>query len=1589
MSDSLQLRLDAARRNLLDLSLRNRLINTPRGAGRSSSLEIVQELSDEVFRHLVAEQKQMIFLPASKESDKQDHARFEENWFEQPEDDEQTTIAERQRDNRLQTDLSSAALQKKLLKLFYDARTYEEEQGVNILYLALGFLRWYEDDSSSNERFAPLVLVPVQLSRSAAGARFKLAWTQEDIVTNLSLQEKLRLEFGVKLPILPEIEDLTPGQYFNNVALAISGHKRWQVLPNDIVLWFFSFSKFLMYRDLDCSLWPEDRPLNNNRLISSLLETGFRSEPPICGPSENIDRLLSARDTLHVIDADSSQAIAIEEVRRGRDLVIQGPPGTGKSQTIANIIASAVKDGKHVLFVAEKMSALEVVKRRLDHIGLGDMCLELHSHKANKRALLEELKRTLALREPKLLDVQKQAESLAECRERLNRYVEALHTPIANSGVSAFRAIGQLVRLRSMGIASAKFQVPIALSWSEKDYQSISELVGDLANHLARLGNPFHHPWRGVEATALLPTDVSNFLRKLPPIREQLNRLRQTSRGLSDPLGTAPPATLLEISQLAMVVNRITSAPPMDRQTMLNRVWTVNRQQIDTLFQEGSALAEAARQLQGVVNEAAWNAELGDIRTALERYGRVWWRSFVKKYRQESAKLKALFVDAPPKSVDERLAILNTLSRGQAARQKIEHDDQSTRIGQQAFGTCWRGIESNWSELKAICDWERACAQTTNMPDNFRALLAQPDLIEKLDGLIADIARHLKPAWKALTEATAPLQLNVKAAFGVSQWQLASLEKLEKRMTEWIDHPEGLTVWIAFLMRLKLVAAKGLKELANLVAKAELTAAEAVPHLEFAYHEAILREAYRMFPELASFDGISHETQLARFKELDQQRLMLARQEVAHAHYQRLPRHQGSSGEIGVILREINKKRRHLPIRRLLAEAGHAVQVIKPVFMMSPISVAQFLEPGMLGFDLVLIDEASQVEPVDAFGALARAQQIAVVGDDRQLPPTRFFAKLLDADGEADDTTDTADMESILGLCRAKGMRAEMLRWHYRSRHHSLIAVSNYEFYENELYVVPSSVRHGQEIGLKFHFVANGVFDRGRSATNPVEAAAVADAVMEHAHRYPGKSLGVGTFSVAQRDSILDEIELRRRAHPELEPFFNTAVPEPFFVKNLENIQGDERDVILISVGYGKDSSGYMAMHFGPLSNDGGERRLNVLITRARERCEVFSSITAADIDLNRARSWGVKALKAFLNYAEHGTLDIPQPTQREHESEFERQVAVALQAQGYEVHPQVGIAGFFIDLAVVDHENPGCYLLGIECDGARYHSLRSARDRDRLRQQVLEDRGWVIHRIWSTDWFNRPQEELRRVVAAIQEASAKRMAQVKKHNSVIDQSPSLERFDLTRHGEASRTNEKAVNTVKYVEAFPKICNAQPIHELPPQELAKVVVEIVSVEGPIHQDEVARRVASLWGLTRVGERVADAVERALFEAVHQGRIEQAGLFFSPVGQVEPPIRDRSNVGSTTLLKPEYLPPNEIRAALRAIVRTHFGISEDEAIMETVRLLGFRRTGSQLRTIIADEVDCLLRAGQLSSRNGKLYLTNAGVENGNTAVPKTR
>ncbi len=1586
--------LERSRKELLDLSTRNRLLSIPIGSTAARVVQVEDELSDQVFRLLVTGKKSLSFLPGrpshvtpARPGDAliADPGDDTASGLPQPDDDTGVTgePARRHVDSRLQTSLSPEGLQTRLLTLFRDAQTMIEEQGVNILYLALGHLQWLEAGHADQPRHAPLVLIPVEIRRKSASEKFHIRWLEEDVQENLSLRAKLKADFDIDLPGFPDEEDFDLVGYFDGVAKAVAGAPGWGIQRDAVTLGFFSFAKFLMFRDLDPKNWPEGKGLLQNPFLTGLLQDGFPQSPATFSEATHLDELIPVTRLDHVVDADSSQSLAIEAVRQGRSIVIQGPPGTGKSQSIANIIATAVLDGKKVLFVAEKLAALEVVKRRLKKEGLGDVCLELHSNKSHKRAVVEEIGRTWKLGRPKEDDLEGIVPNLEHHRGVLNAHAHFLHERQLPCNLTPYQVIGHLTTLGEKGQESAGIAIPGAETWTPENRLERSRLVRDLGERLAQIGLPSSHPWRGAGCDVVLHLDLEPLAERIRSVQAGLKPVSEAAANLAAALSQAAPETLRAGEAQRRIAAFIAAAPPLDRKAFGDGIWETGLDRLKNLVTADKTFAQASTELAGRVTATAWAQDLSPARTHLAAQGESWFRFLNGDYRRALAELRGLAVGPLPKPSAERLALADRLITGQRALHAIRDNDT---LGQAAFGTHWQHELTDWAQLDAILDWAFQL-RAAGLGETFRRIFAgvpDPARVGQLGKLLAE---RLTATREAMAKVFQELRLDCAEAFHAPDPDDVPWGALAERCSLWLSQMESLPPWNRYFACRRQAREKGVGALVDRLETGTIPPGQASDCLDRIYFVQLLREFMKQNPALAAFDGAAHERWIDEFRGLDRERLTLSKSRILRAHVERMPPLAGI-GAAGIVSSEMERKRGHKSVRRLLRDAGSVVQAIKPVFLMSPLSVAQFLEPGAVEFDLLVMDEASQIQPVDALGAIARCRQVVVVGDSRQLPPTRFFTRMTSDDSEPEDDGDSTgmaeakDIESILGLCCARGLPQTLLRWHYRSRHHSLIAVSNHEFYEDRLFIVPSPHPTASGLGLRFHHVPEGVFDSGASGTNRIEARVVCRAVVEHARQSPGLSLGVAAFSVRQQQAILDELEILRRENPGIEAFFAAHQDEPFFVKNLENVQGDERDVIFISVGYARNAQGYMAMRFGPLSTEGGERRLNVLISRAKLRCEVFSSIEPDDIDLERASGRGVAALKVFLHYARTGLLSIPRQSGREEDSPFEEAVCRSLESLGHEVHAQVGIAGFFIDLAVRDPDRPGHYIIGIECDGAAYHSSRSARDRDRLRQAVLVDHGWTLHRIWSTDWFQRPAEQLLRVRQAIENALEKSREASADHASPA----SLPVFpeagihaDISMERETGRDAAGEPVTpisglgnlaVPYVQAHFPVPTRQDPHEISTAQMADIVTRVVRVEGPIHEEEIVVRVRDLWGLGRAGNRVQDSVLKAVQSVVDDGVFVRDDGFLSLPGTIIP-VRNRQEVASASLRKPEMLPPAEIRAAILVVLEAHHGATAEEIPMAVSRVFGFKSTGPQLRAALETQLAALLRERKIEAHGGML------------------
>jgi very-short-patch-repair endonuclease len=1826
--NTLTARLEASRQELLDLGLRNPLLNFR--LSKAQGVAVVREESAQILDILVKQGKTMYFSAAPEPAKKKERSQAKaeelfpattgalpslESYFSEHPPVELTEVEQQALliDNKLQTAEPLARLETRLLNTYYTSRTSLEETGVNILYLALGQLSWYEAESSTEPRKAPLILVPVVLERGTVAERFKLTHSGAEVEGNLSLQARLKADFGIALP-LPELESQPLVDYFEAVKAALAGRDRWTVEPDAIVLSFFSFSKLMLYRDLDPATWPVTAAgmssLVEHPAIGSLLgtETGFTDALPSVGEHAFLDTESSAAELHQVLDADSSQLLALLAVQEGRNLVIQGPPGTGKSQTIANLLAEAIGAGKKVLFVAEKMAALEVVKRRLDALGLGAACLELHSNKANKKSLHEELRHTLALGRPATpLALEEQIVQLPPLRTQLNDYSLAVNSPLGRSRRTMQQIAGALLVLGEEvgGQQLPRPPFPNLANWTDADATRTEALAARMQATLQKIGPPPQLLFWGTDLTILLPIDQEQLAAKLQAAQVAVRELASTGEALAGLLESPPPldraaatvlkplaqrayqealaahesgvmaavellqteatalanllqqpppadqsaaetlaalaqhrhgealvahsgraATAIEAVQAAAVtlaallrlpppIDRAAAealvpvaehaalAPPLPGVAVADAFWAQPNSPLPAAQQASVALNDLHQRYDSVLLPEAWGQNLAAERAVLVTTGTKWWRFLSGAYRRTRRQLQQLWRGPLPSDPSELVVIIDALH--EAARHAQTLREVSSLAGR-LFGAAWRAEASDWPTLVKVADYlsrtHQLLAQQRLPVAILSHLAANPSaaaVAAPSASLVAALAQHaqamqeaqnaIRPgnsqrvalpqqlanepwpaqasavaawvastpqapdvaarlaAWKAAFDTYTTAKQKVETAvpargpasvFGLgSDWQSQPFARQLLTLTAWVaatPQPQAITQALRAVeeaLFAQLATGQALREALALDEARRFGAAGPfvtqpfadqsvllaawlgdLPALQFAIEwnnlaavvrtecrpellplaetwpgaarylvaavrqtwlEYLQRLAYTQFPALTQFERAGHEDAAAQFRVADRASLVHNRARAMTRHFEGLPNALSplAGGQMGIIKNEFAKKRGHMPIRKLILEAGRVVQAIKPVFMMSPLSVASFLPPGAVEFDLIVFDEASQVKPVDALGAVARGKKLVVVGDSKQLPPTSFFDSLTGGGEDTDEENVTADIQSILELCKARQMPERMLRWHYRSLHQSLIAASNHLFYEDKLVIFPSPGGKGQ-LGLVYHYLPTTYYERGITRTNPQEAAAVAAAVLHHARTTPKLTLGVVAFSTVQRQAIQDALEIGRRQHPETEAFFAAHRHEPFFIKNLENVQGDERDVILISIGYGRTKDGYLSMSFGPLSGEGGERRLNVLITRAKQRCEVFTNLTADDLDVSRVKhaKGGVAALKTFLNFAQYGRLNQNEETGREMESPFEEAVHRALTARGYTVRPQIGSQGFYIDLAVVDPDQPGRYVLGIECDGAMYHSARSARDRDRLRQQVLEAVGWRLHRIWSTDWFRDPARETERVIAAIEEA--RRLATLdepdEQEEAVVEAVPvGLEREELVE------TAGPAASRYQLAK-LPDTIQQQELHLHPVGLLARWVAEVVRVEAPVHPDEVARRLGQASGAAQLGRRMRASVEAAIKLAVKLETVrQQDGFLWNAVtADTDVPLpRDRSTL-PTASRKLALVAPQELAQAVLQVVRESFAIEREAVASPAAKLFGFSRlVGEEPRLLFETAIDQLIRTKQLADANGIL------------------
>jgi len=814
------------------------------------------------------------------------------------------------------------------------------------------------------------------------------------------------------------------------------------------------------------------------------------------------------------------------------------------------------------------------------------------------------------------------------------------------------------------------------------------------------------------------------------------------------------------------------------------------------------------------------------------------------------------------------------------------------------------------------------------------------------------------------------------------------LDKIEKSLS----NLTLLEEWIDFRSNRQQCREVGLSEFVEKVEQICIKPENIVPTFLKRFYRLWLDAVIPRYHAVYGFRGRTHNTIIKDFNELDKSQLEVAKLRILERLVARLPNTNfatSSVDEVGILKRELTKQKKIKPLRRLFEEIPNLLTALKPCLMMSPLSVSLYLQAAGYNFDMVIFDEASQVCTEDAIGAIMRGKQVIIAGDSNQLPPTNFFAASVsdgdyDTESEDEEFNDIGAYDSILEEA-INAIPERTLKWHYRSRHEHLIAFSNAKIYNYELITFPSSIDQMPNNGVEYIYVKNGIYDRGGKKHNLNEAKRVAVMVFEHFRNYPNRSLGVVTFSEAQQQAVDNAIRQMRFQNNQFEKYFFEDSDQAFFVKNLENVQGDERDTIIFSIGYAKDQNGVMYMNFGPLSRNGGHRRLNVAITRAKYNVKLVGSIHPTDIRIESTNAEGVKMLRQYIEFAING------PTVLQNElhfvdtvnldSPFEEAVYDFLVKSGFRVITQVGCSGYRIDMAVPHPTLSGVFVLGIECDGATYHSARTARERDRLRQTVLEDIGWKIYRIWSTDWIKDPRTEGTKLVEAVNRAILNYKLDTFDVENNQKSVPENIQYLLTENPYIDVENDendcraldvdnpynfsyyKETDIFEVAKSFKHI-------EKDTEFIANIIKFVVEQECPIHFELLCKRVAALFGNQKATVKVRNSVDYILKKRIKDTVIKNGDFcWHKEVTDIKVKIPEPYGNGRNI----NYISIEELAEAMFIITRKSFGITQNDLCTLTARAFGFNRTGGNITAALEKACLYLIESGKVKEVDGKIIL----------------
>lgn len=1544
-------------RKLLDLGMRNTLINLRM---TKTQLPILTNSLDEL-EDALADGSDFTILPKPADW------RLEEFTFESLNEMRTASILKAEFENkRIRSVFTEGELNKTIKGLYRTAKVALEENGANTLYLALGMLRWFESERSTRARYAPIILIPIEMVRKSSAQGYVIRLRDDEPQMNITLLEKLKQDFRIVVkgvdPLPSDGHGIDIRRVLTIMRKAVMEQAHWDVLEVASI-GIFSFSQFVMWNDIR----NRTDDLMRNKVVRSLMENKLCWDAQ---PLEMNDRV-NENNLLMPMPADASQLYAIQTACSGESFVLHGPPGTGKSQTITSLVTNALAKGKSVLFVAEKMAALEVVQKRLESIGIGPFCLELHSNKSKKKDVLEQLRKATEVTKTKTAqEYAIKAEQLAAMRAELDGYVEQLHK-VVNCGGNLYSLINEYERYKDAPEISA-FDQNFIRSIDKQALDEKQMIVERLIAAGKEVGHPHNHPLQNITCTQYTQNLRSSFKTTVNNYEKQLENILVHVKSFTGiVVEEKQPTNYDAIQRIAKTASNLIcwyNMPTSWAKTTAPAMY----------FEQVLKLTEHALQANRLENQLLEHFDAGilsqDGAALLSQFEQASAKWFVPKMLELNrlAKTLGIYAKAPVNKGSIR-TYLTTLREFQQQRQI------STELLQQYgqdLGAFYNGPSTDWGKIaQLVVQAQASSAELYNQYGSYHVMntyCGKPELREAVFGLENSFAEF--------TQAKEDFDTLLGIAQQTEENWLENQITLCKTI---FAHGDQLKEWIAYM---GIVAEAKNMGLENVVESYE----SGINHEDVfsSYKKALLQglifDAIDENGVLNQFSGSVFNKKIEQYKQMDEEWALLSQQEAYCRLASKVPnftKEAANSSELGVLQRCIKSGGRGTSIRKLFDQIPNLLSRLCPCMLMSPISVAQYLDPNRDAFDIVIFDEASQLPTCKAVGVLARGKDAVIVGDPKQMPPTSFFA----TNTVDEDNLEEEDLESILDDCLALNMPQSHLLWHYRSRHESLIAFSNSQFYENKLFTFPSVNERESKVRLVH---VDGVFDRGKTRTNNEEAKAVVEEIKRR-YKHPElskQSLGVVTFNIAQQNLIDDLLAAACNQDPELERWaFHTD--EPLFIKNLENVQGDERDVILFSIGFGPDESGKVYMNFGPLNREGGWRRLNVAVSRARCEMMVFSTMTPDQLDLKRTKAEGVAALRSFLEYAEGRNIVKAETMVQMRQNPDGVAIAIcnALKENGYDTDLAVGRSEYRVDVGVVDPKNPERYILGIMLDGFSYEAAKTTRDRELAQISVLNGLGWEILRLWSMDWWDNSSKELKKIFDKLQEIQnsaqksereltykvreSKKLAGNCSSKIVAQEQPVAQSFSVERAPvyKAAGIPTQLISS----DAF-----TDPYYE---KELQEKIQQVIKEEAPVSLSTLTKRVVQSCGIGRAGSRIQNhlntIIDKMNLKMTTQG---DTIFYWNEHQKPESYVGFRINGNSENRRDIRDVAVQEISNAIHIILHEQISMSQEDLLRETANKLGYTRLGNNMLCALMMGIQYAREQGGVSTTlNDRFVLSDRG------------